>query len=357
MIDTTFSRMSEHSRVTRQGSVGPPGASTSISFDDFLDSVPDAIVLVDAVDSVVVANEPAATMFGYARQDLLGKSLKALVLERPRRERAMPKSGPLERSRAPKIDQFGRRADGTRFPVEVRLYPMRSAEPGLRYVSIRDISEQRRADAKLRASLREKEILLREVHHRVKNNLQIVSSMLRLQRDQLTDPKALELFTESQMRVRSIALFHEKLHRSSDLASIDSAEYLRGIATGLFSTYGVSVDRIALSVTTQGVSLGMDSALLCGLIVNELVSNSLKYAFPDRTAGKIEISLHREGRVTVLGVVDDGVGLPDGALRGRGGGLGLKLVRTLVQQMHGAIRLESGGGTRLFARFPSGVQP
>lgn len=350
MIDTTFSWMSEQSRVTRRD------VASSISFDAFLDAVPDAIVLVDASDTVVVANDPAAAMFGYARDELLGKHLDALVFERPRRERGLQKSAGPDRWRAAKGDQVGCRADGTTFPAQLKLFPIRSAEPGLRYVSIRDVSEQRRADAKIRASLREKEVLLREVHHRVKNNLQIVSSMLRLQRDQLSDPKALELFTESQTRVRSIALFHEKLYQSRNLARIDSAEYLRGIATLLFSTYGVSVDRIALTVVTEGVSLGMDAALLCGLIVNELVSNSLKYAFRDRTAGSVEISLRREGRETVLGVADDGVGLPEGAFRGRGGGLGLKLVRTLVHQMHGAIRFETGNGTRVFARFPSGAQ-
>ena len=152
--------------------------------------------------------------------------------------------------------------------------------------AIRDISDRKRVETKLRASLQEKEVLLKEIHHRVKNNLQIVSSMLNLQMDQLSDTKAIGLFKESQNRVRSIALFHEKLYQSRDLGRVEIAEYPKGLAYDSFATSGVNPDDIVLAVDTEDVPLGVDAAISCGLIVNELVSNSLKHAFPRRHRGR-----------------------------------------------------------------------
>ena len=129
------------------------------------------------------------------------------------------------------------------------------------------------------------------MHHRVKNNLQVVSSMLNLQMDQIADPQALDLFQQSQSRVRSIALFHEKLYQSKDLAHVDIAEYLKGLASGLFTTYGVNPEDIFLSIDAEDVPVGVDAAIPCGLIVNELVSNCLKHAFPARRRGRVHISL------------------------------------------------------------------
>jgi two-component sensor histidine kinase len=249
---------------------------------------------------------------------------------------------------------FGRRADGSEFPVEISLSPIEMEGGTLVSAAIRDISERKLAESQLRNSLKEKEVLLREIHHRVKNNLQIVSSMLNLQMNQISDPEALELFQESQSRVRSIALFHEKLYQSKDLAQIEIAEYLKSLTAGLFATYGVDPDRLVLSVNAEDVPLSVDAAISCGLIVNELVSNSLKHAFPERRTGTVEVILRGDGRTAVLEVKDDGVGFPADLDVRNAGTLGLKLVSILTDQIRGSIEVDSARGTRFIIRFGYG---
>jgi two-component sensor histidine kinase len=217
--------------------------------------------------------------------------------------------------------------------------------------SIRDISERKLVETKLRSSLKEKEVLLKEIHHRVKNNLQIVSSMLNLQMEKLSDTKAIELFKESQNRVRSIALFHEKLYQSRDLGRVEIAEYLKGLANGLFATYGVNPEDIVLAVDTEDIPLDVDAAISCGLIVNELVSNSLKHAFPAHRKGQVEVTLRSAGTDVVLEVADDGAGFPANLDFRNPSTLGLKLVVIFTEQVGGSMNLTREGGARFSLRF------
>jgi two-component sensor histidine kinase len=199
----------------------------------------------------------------------------------------------------------------------------------------------------LRQSLTEKESLLKEIHHRVKNNLQIVSSLLYLQEEYMHDPKGVEILRESQNRVKSMALIHEQLYGTADLAKIDFGRYIQGLAANLFDAYGTDPARIRLDVRADDISLGVDMAVPCGLIVNELVSNALKHAFPSHQAGTIKIAVAAlsGGRLEVV-VADDGIGLtaPDGDTEKRT--LGLRLVDTLVAQLDGTVDIQTGHGTR-----------
>ncbi len=214
--------------------------------------------------------------------------------------------------------------------------------------------ERTRSEERLRESLQEKEVLLKEIHHRVKNNLQVISSLLNLQSEFVADPSTKSLFRESQSRIRSMGLIHENLYRAGDLARVPAREYLRSLATSIQRSYGLA--HVQLTVDTDDVYLSMDEAIPVGLIVNELVSNAFKHAFPGEREGAIEVRLHAESDTTwELAVGDNGVGLPDGLSTERQGSLGLQLVHTLVRQLAGEVDVERNRGTRFVITFaPSG---
>ncbi len=222
----------------------------------------------------------------------------------------------------------------------------------------RDITERKRTEEQIKASLKEKELLLREIHHRVKNNLQLISSMLMLQSDFIKDKPNIELFNESLNRIKAMALIHDRLYRSEDLASIDFEEYVRDHVNSLFSLYEQDMNKIALEIDVKDVMFGIDTAIPCGLIVNELVSNSLKHAFPEGKGGKIEITIRTtDENEIVLVVSDNGVGIPaDWDFRNTES-LGLYLVSILAEdQLHGKIELDRTKGTKFQITFSEEVR-
>jgi PAS domain S-box-containing protein len=221
--------------------------------------------------------------------------------------------------------------------------------------AVLDVTERKRGEESVRASLREKEVLLKEVHHRVKNNLQLISSLLALQAGQLKDRAAAEAFTESQNRVRSMALVHENLYRSGDLASIRLAGHLESLCAHLFRSYNVDSDRITLDLRVAETTLDLDRSIRLGLLVNELVSNALKHAFPAGRTGRVLVQLDRPraGWYTLV-VSDNGVGLPSHLVPGHSDSLGLQLVADLTEQLGGTPALDREGGTRFSIRFPTG---
>jgi len=233
--------------------------------------------------------------------------------------------------------------------IHDRVFPIRNDHGEIyRLVGIaEDITEQMQADQQIRASLQEKEVLLKEINHRVGNNLQLVSSLLRHQSATIEDERYQEVFKASQDRVRSIALIHDKLYQSTDLASIDFADYIRSLTGSLFRSHGASTEAIQLKIQAEDVLLGVDSAIPCALIINELVSNSLQHAFPDGSQGEIRIVLRSEQDQSLLIVSDNGVGLPEDLDLRTTETLGLELVRTLVDQLKGTIEFNgrtSAGG-------------
>jgi PAS domain S-box-containing protein len=226
-------------------------------------------------------------------------------------------------------------------------------------IAWRDVTARKQAEEQLQASLREKEVLLKEIHHRVKNNLQIVYSLLRLQRRRLKDQLAANVLLESQSRIESIALIHEKLYQSEDLARINLAEYIPSLATNLFSTYNVNNQQIGLNTAIEPIFLDIDKAIRCGLIINELLSNSLKYAFSDADQGNLRIWIKlfttAETPTITLIVGDNGMSIPGSIDFSNLETLGLQLVQGFVGQLKGTLQMHCQGGTEFHIMFPRDV--
>ncbi len=215
----------------------------------------------------------------------------------------------------------------------------------------KEITERKKAQEQINSSLQEKVVLLREIHHRVKNNLQVISSLLNLQSNYIEDKKSLEIFRESQTRVRSMALIHEKLYQSKDLNKIEFAEYIHSLTKDLFSSYNVDSEKIQLRTNLEGIYLEIDTAILCGLIINELISNSLKHAFPNGKGGIVELSLINKNNLYQLILKDNGVGFPPDVDFRNTESLGLQLVTTLTDQLGGKINLVCNGWTEFNIEF------
>lgn len=247
------------------------------------------------------------------------------------------------------------RKDGTLFWNELSISPIFDSNGTLtHYIGIQnDISDRIQAEHVLRASLEEKDLLLREVHHRVKNNLQVISSIFSLQAQYNDDPEILSLLADSQNRIRSMALIHEKLYQSKSLAQIDFTDYIRNLVSNLFSSYNVSANLVRLKLDICALSLNIDTAIPCGLLINELVSNALKHAFPNERPGEIRIVLEEipENQLHLV-IRDDGIGLPDGLELQQSNSLGLRLVRALTRQLVGTMNAYTDGGAVFELTFP-----
>ncbi|MBL8968582.1 MAG: PAS domain-containing protein [Spirochaetaceae bacterium] len=212
----------------------------------------------------------------------------------------------------------------------------------------RDITESKRRDEQIRASLREKEILLKEIHHRVKNNMQVISSLIQLQSYTLESERDRELLAETQSRIRAMAQLHELLYRSPDLASIDAAEYLRSVVEEL----ALGHDAPGLRFAAEPIRLGLDEAVPLGLIANELLLNAIKYAYPEGTRGPIEAKLSRKGGDLVLRVSDEGRGLKPGADPATSASMGFTIVRSLAAQLRAGLVFGGPPGFSAELRFP-----
>ena len=226
-----------------------------------------------------------------------------------------------------------------------------STEKGHFTTIFENITERKLSERQIKASLKEKDVLLKEVNHRVKNNLQIISSLLNLQSEYITDKKDLAMFNEAQNRVKTMALIHEMLYKSKDLSQIYVADYIRGLTTNLYKSYRVDNNSITLKMGIQEISLDIDSIVPLGLIINELVTNALKYAFPDNRRGEITVSLTRTGNAITLIISDNGIGLPKNFDIHKINSLGLDLVQSLTSQLNGTLDLSNSNGTSMKITF------
>jgi PAS domain S-box-containing protein len=317
----------------------------------------DAIISIDENQAITMFNNGAEKIFGYTVAEVMGAKIEKLIPSRfwarhsqyvanfagsPDTLRPMNERGSL----------FGLRKDATEFPVEASISKFEVGDERVLTVRLRDITDRKHAEEQIKSSLHEKEVLLKEIHHRVKNNLQVVSSLLSLQSGYPRVEGVRDLFVESQNRVKSMALIHEKLYQSQDLANIDFSDYIESLAHHLFHSYAANPDTFMLH-TDVDVSLDIDHAIPCGLIVNELLSNSLKHAFPDGRRGNITLLFRPEAADLVLHFSDDGIGLPSDLDFRNTESLGLQLINTLTSQLNGAVEHRRGKGAEFEIRFPA----
>jgi two-component sensor histidine kinase len=218
-------------------------------------------------------------------------------------------------------------------------------------VYFRDVTEQKELEIKLKNSIKEKELLLKEIHHRVKNNLQIVASIINLQSYNVKDPDVVQMFVESQNRIKAIALIHQKLYEGDTLTSINFENYIQDLISTLFYTYRVGNNKINLIYDIENIEAGTDSAINLGLILNELISNGLKYAFPGDKSGEIKISIKTGADIVTVIVEDNGVGFPEKLDFRNADSLGMQLLVSLTEQHNGEIELDRLHGTKFTLIF------
>jgi PAS domain S-box-containing protein len=337
---------------------------------DIINFLPDATFAIDLSGTVIAWNHAMEKMTGVGSDQIRGKgnyeySIPFYDSRRPILIDQVLIDDPATEARYPYVTKEGKKLfseitiprmnDGKGASLWLTaspLYDTRGEIVGA-IESIRDITDRKIAEDKIRHALEEKDVLLQEIHHRVKNNLQVVSALIELQIQYMKDPNNINTLRDSQNRIRTMALIHETLYRSHDLSKVEFHAYIKKLVDALFDTYSIEAPEIKTVFDVDEVLLDVDTAIHCGLIVNELVSNTFKHAFPDGRKGTITIEFHRSGSQYILTYADNGVGIADGIDFNNTESLGLKLVSLLsTEQLDGTIQLIREQGTKYRISFP-----
>jgi PAS domain S-box-containing protein len=317
-------------------------------FRDLSNLMPEVLCETDLEGNLTYVNEKAFQVFGYKPSDLeQGINIFSLIVSEDR-QRAIENVRKLFSGIVSGSDEYTViRKDLSTFPAIIHANVVfRDGYPkGMRAVLV-DITDRKEAEHELIKSLNEKEILLKEVHHRVKNNMQIISSMLKLQMRHIKNKEAQIHLLDSHHRVRTMAMIHEKLYQTEDFEEINFGDYISGLAAYIFSSYQVDTRRIDLVIDVDNIMLNINTAIPCGLIINELITNTLKHAFPNKESGKLELSIKKiKSGKFILKVQDDGIGISEGLDLEKHESLGLQLISALTKQLDGAGKFTTAKGT------------
>jgi PAS domain S-box-containing protein len=312
-----------------------------------------ATMIVEENCTVSLINKEAEILLGYSKEEVEGKKkwMEFMVPDELEKMIYYHKMRRIQPNSVPKrYETHSIFKDGKIRNIILSVDIIKDTKKSV--LSFLDITELRNAENLIKNSLNEKDVLLREIHHRVKNNMQIISSLLNIQSDYIEDKKARLIFKESQNRIRSMTLVHENLYQSNDLAQINLGEYIKNLTQELLISFKKDPINIKINVNFESIMLNMDTIIPCGLIITELVTNSLKYAFPDNQPGQINIDFKSIGTEEfMLCVGDNGIGIPEGMDFKENKTLGIMLVNSLVNQLDGTIKLDRSHGTLFKIKF------
>ncbi|PSJ16363.1 sensor histidine kinase [Nitrosomonas supralitoralis] len=323
-----------------------------------VEASPNGMVMTDHMGKIMLVNSTTETLFGYKRAELIGRPIEVLIPSSHREHHPELRNSflknPSARAMGHGRDLYGLHKDGKEFPVEIGLNPIKTPTGTMVLASIIDITERKSQEEQLKAALREKDLLLSEIHHRVKNNLQIIDSLLGMQSDILYNSTAVSVLKESQNRVKSMAMIHQILYESLDFSRVDFSSVLQSLVDNLSVSYALDSSRIQINIDTDPVFLSIDTSIPLGLILNELCSNAIKYAFPDNRSGSIDVSikyLHQDS-LQVL-VCDDGVGIPEDFDIENTISLGIQLVQLLSEQISAELIIQRSNPTSFMLVIPT----
>ncbi len=332
----------------------------SVRLDEYLgqafDRTPVSMIVVNQAGEITRANRLAEQTFGYGSDELIGQRVEVLVPERYRHAHPGYRQGFLAETSARPMgagrDLAGRRKDGSEFPVEIGINPVETGEGTMILSVILDLSERKQNERRIQDALAQKELLLREVHHRVKNNLQVIHSLLDLQAMRLQDHDLIDALRDSQNRIRSMSLIHQTLYLSENLAQVDFARFLDELVRSLTESYRSVAGPVDIQVMASDIKLPINEAIPCGLVINELVSNALKHGFGSGRSGHVEIRMIEPspGHM-VLTVSNDGEPLPEDLDLLQTRTLGLQLVQLLTRQLGGVLDIHRSNPVRFELRF------
>jgi len=320
-------------------------------YRSLVESTEDSIYLVDRDCRYLFMNKKHLSRFGLTLDEITGRSYSEFHSKKETNEFARKVNEVLKTGKSLSYE-YGSERDGGYYIRTLSSVKRPDGTMTAVTVDSKDITARKQAEEKIKQSLKEKELLLQETHHRVKNNMQVISSMLSLQSQHITDKASLEMFQESQSRIRAMALIHEKLYTSEDPSHIDIASYIHSLTHQLITTYRTTASRVNMDIAITDIFLTITTAIPCGLIINELVTNALKHAFPHQRDGTITVSMTPSNTDSlILTVSDTGIGFPEGIDFRNTTTLGMQLVTSLVEQLEGTITLDRSEGTRFRIEF------
>jgi PAS domain S-box-containing protein len=301
------------------------------------------------------ANLTGATLLGLDRQSLIGKPLNRFISREDQDTFYLHHVQVLKKNGNHTCEIRMMNYDNAPFYAQLESMAVRGEDknPAKLRTAITDITDRKLADEQLQASLKEKEVLLQEIHHRVKNNMQVMISLINLQCETIEDKYICDVFNKTVDRINSMALVHNQLYKSKDFAKVDINKYLISIVENLFVSLGVDTAKISLKIGKNNIALSLDSAISCGLIINELITNSIKHAFPDGRQGQISVEFRFiENNDIEMMLADDGVGMPVNMDCRDNNTLGLQVVIGLAEhQLGGSLNIDRTNGTKFIIRF------